>query len=79
MAATELVAPRSGARLFALRPHKRIELEKKLGYSDVLTEEGQYELWADLDCTGMDKIVPQAFSALAHSNRAGFVFSKKGK
>jgi len=44
-----------------------------------LTEEGQYELWADLDCTGMDKIVPQAFSALAHSNRAGFVFSKKGK
>lgn len=61
--------------LFELRAGRRLELEKELMYSDVLTAEGAYELWAELDCTGMDGIVPQAFSGRLRSNRARFVLA----
>jgi hypothetical protein len=63
--------------LFRLPYGRSLELQMYVDYADILTEEGAYDLWAELDCTGMDKVVPQAFAGKLRSNDARFVFTRR--
>jgi hypothetical protein len=63
--------------LFRLPPERSLELQMDVYYADIITEEGAYDLWAELDCTGMDKVVPQAFAGKLRSNDTRFVFTRR--
>lgn len=64
--------------LFMLQPHRTLTLEKELSYADVLVP-GDYDLWAELDCRGMDEGAAQAFSGLLRSNKAHFTLLSRTK
>ena len=61
--------------LFRLMPGRELRREMELTYSDVLRKEGEYVIWAELDCKGMAPDVEDALSAVLESNRAPFRFS----
>jgi hypothetical protein len=63
--------------LFPLEPGRRLELEMPFHWADTIEDAGAYDLWAELDCTGMDKVVPQAFAGKLRSNVAHFVVTRR--